>query len=88
MKKQGRITKAVTRSLWKYDKATVHSVDGNVVNLRFGGMTNLIKHVEVAGDASLLVPGSEVAITWKDDRPVVVSGAGNSVMAYSHRTIT
>ena len=78
MKKQGRVTKAVRQSLRVYDKATVYSVDGNRANLQIGGMPNLIKHVEVSGDARMLAPGTEVAIVWKDNRPVVVSGVGNS----------
>ena len=78
MKKQGRITKAVTKSLWSYNKATVYSIDGDRVNLQIGGMPNLLKHVEVSGEAGMLTPGQEVAITWRDNRPVVVSGAGNA----------
>lgn len=60
----------------KWEKATIHAIDGNRVHLRLGNAPNLIRHVEVAGDVSALAPGQEVPILWKDNRPVVVqSGA-------------
>jgi hypothetical protein len=63
------IAKAAT---WKWDKATVYSIDGNRANIQLGKSPNLIRNVEVAGDISSLLPMSEVSIVWRNNRPVIV----------------
>jgi hypothetical protein len=70
-----RIKNIAKAANWKWDKATIHSIDGDRVNIRLGNSPNLIRNIEVAGDISGLLPTSEVSIVWKNNRPVIVGGA-------------
>jgi hypothetical protein len=59
-------------------KATIMSIEIDKVSIQFGGSANLMRHVEVIGDAGTLTIGQEVSIIWRDLRPVaILSGAGN-----------
>ena len=59
-------------------RAYIHAIDGGRVDIRIGSSPNAIRNVAVIGDADALKLGQEVSITWKEGRPVVLSGAGSS----------
>ena len=80
--KRNRQMKSVAKSVMqKWTRATIHSVDGNRANIRLGASPTTIKNVEISGDGSYLVPGEEVAITWKDNRPVVLPNTISPMLA-------
>lgn len=56
------------------NKAIVHTIEDNVVNLSLGGFPSLIKSVRVIGDIKTLAPGDSVDILWDQNRPVVLLG--------------
>lgn len=79
--KRNKQIRQIARSVGpQWQKATIHSVDGNRAHIRLGASSTLVKHVEIAGDGSYLAPGEEVAITWKDGRPVVLPNATNRAL--------
>jgi len=56
----------------KVDKATIHAVMIDRVDIVIGTSPTVIHHVEVVGDINNMIVGMEVPIAWIDRRPVVV----------------
>ena len=83
------IKKTVKRSYEKRPTtAVIHAVDGDRADILVGpSSSNLLRHIQIVGDPSKLVPGQTVTIQWVERAgsyglvPVVMTDAGGSDVA-------
>lgn len=60
-------------------EAAIHAIDGQRVDIRLSGSSNVLRNVQVMGDPSSLEIGELVPLIWDNERPIVlaISGDGN-----------
>jgi len=67
-----KVSKLLFDSVSQPNRAIVHSVDGNRINIQVRGSPTLIRNVPVSGDVSLITSSSEVQLKWEGGFPVAL----------------
>ncbi len=75
-----KIVKKINALPIRPDKmATIHAVDGNMVDILIDKSNIVIRSVEVIGGTDFIEPGDELPVSWVDGRPVIFSGTNETV---------
>jgi hypothetical protein len=57
----------------KASEASIHAIDGQRVDIRLSGSSNVLRNVQVMGDPSELTVGQLVPLIWDNERPIVLA---------------